>query len=178
MEEWILSKELSFPGLSIDSVHLYQITNGIFHRTREEYFIICMETQNTQKSQINLEKERLVMRYNSCSIGHCILVSTICFNQYFLKKMMIMCFFFCQCDILILIFICLTVSDYGHGGWDFLYIFGFVLLLFLRIFASVLIKSNFFSNVFGFAIRVCLHKFNFGVFLHLWSFGIVENCRH
>ena len=36
----------------------YQITNGIFHRTRTKYFTICLETQKTQNSQSNLEKEK------------------------------------------------------------------------------------------------------------------------
>ena len=35
----------------------YQGTNGIFHRTRTNNFIICMETQKTSNSQGNLEKE-------------------------------------------------------------------------------------------------------------------------
>ena len=36
----------------------YQTTTGIFHRTRTNNFTICMETQNTLNSQINLEKEK------------------------------------------------------------------------------------------------------------------------
>ena len=36
----------------------YQITNGIFHRIRTKNFTIFMETQNTLKSQSNLEKEK------------------------------------------------------------------------------------------------------------------------
>ena len=36
----------------------YQTTNGIFHKTRTKYFIICMETQKTSNSQSNLEKEK------------------------------------------------------------------------------------------------------------------------
>ena len=36
----------------------YQITNGIFHRTRTKNFTICMETQKTLNSQSNLEKEK------------------------------------------------------------------------------------------------------------------------
>ena len=36
----------------------YQTTNGIFHRTRTKNFTICMETQKTQNSQSNLEKEK------------------------------------------------------------------------------------------------------------------------
>ena len=36
----------------------YQITNGIFHRTRMRNFTICMETQKTPNSQSNLEKEK------------------------------------------------------------------------------------------------------------------------
>ena len=37
--------------------HPYQITNGIFHRTRTKIFSIHMETQKTLKSQSSLEKE-------------------------------------------------------------------------------------------------------------------------
>ena len=36
----------------------YEITNGIFHRTRTENFTICMETWKTPNSQSNLEKEK------------------------------------------------------------------------------------------------------------------------
>ena len=36
--------------------NLYQITNGIFQRTRIKKFKICMETQKTPNSQSNLEK--------------------------------------------------------------------------------------------------------------------------
>ena len=35
----------------------YQITNGIFHRTRTKEFTIHMETQKTPNSQSSLEKE-------------------------------------------------------------------------------------------------------------------------
>ena len=35
----------------------YQITNGIFHRTRTKNFSIHMETQKTPNSQSSLEKE-------------------------------------------------------------------------------------------------------------------------
>ena len=35
----------------------YQATNGIFHRTAENNFTICMEIQKTLKSQSNLEKK-------------------------------------------------------------------------------------------------------------------------
>ena len=35
----------------------YQITNGIFHRTRTKNFTIHMETQKTPNRQSNLEKE-------------------------------------------------------------------------------------------------------------------------
>ena len=34
----------------------YQITNGIFHRTRTKIFTILMETQKTLNSQSSLEK--------------------------------------------------------------------------------------------------------------------------
>ena len=36
----------------------YQITSGILHRIRTKIFTICMETQKTLNSQINLEKEK------------------------------------------------------------------------------------------------------------------------
>ena len=36
----------------------YLTTTGIFHRTRTNNFIICMETQKTPNSQSNLEKEK------------------------------------------------------------------------------------------------------------------------
>ena len=36
----------------------YQITNGIFHRTRTKNLTICMETQKAPNSQSNLEKEK------------------------------------------------------------------------------------------------------------------------
>ena len=35
----------------------YQVTNGIFQRTRTNNFTICMEIQKTSNSQSNLEKE-------------------------------------------------------------------------------------------------------------------------
>ena len=35
----------------------YQITNGIFHKTRTNNFTICMETQKTSNRQSDLEKE-------------------------------------------------------------------------------------------------------------------------
>ena len=37
--------------------HPYQITSGIFHRTRTKNFTIHMETQKTLNSQNSLEKE-------------------------------------------------------------------------------------------------------------------------
>ena len=36
----------------------YQMTNGIFHRTRAKKFLIYIETQKTLNSQSNLEKEK------------------------------------------------------------------------------------------------------------------------
>ena len=41
----------------------YQITNGIFHRTRTKIFTTHMETQKTLNSQSNLEKEEWSWRY-------------------------------------------------------------------------------------------------------------------
>ena len=43
----------------------YQITNGIFHRTRTKNFTICMETQKTPNSQSSLEKEEWSWRNQS-----------------------------------------------------------------------------------------------------------------
>ena len=40
----------------------YQITNGIFYRTRTKNLKICMETQKTLNSQSNLEKENWSFR--------------------------------------------------------------------------------------------------------------------
>ena len=37
--------------------NLYQITNGIFHKTRTKNFKICMEAQKTSNSQSNPEEE-------------------------------------------------------------------------------------------------------------------------
>ena len=36
----------------------YQITTGVFHRTRTKHFTICMETQMIVNSKSNLEKEK------------------------------------------------------------------------------------------------------------------------
>ena len=36
----------------------YQITKDILHRTRTEYFKICMETQEAPNSQSNIKKEK------------------------------------------------------------------------------------------------------------------------
>ena len=44
------------PNLQIQSDR-YQITNGIFHRTRTKHLTIDMETQKTPNSQSNLEKD-------------------------------------------------------------------------------------------------------------------------
>ena len=35
----------------------YQITNGVFHKTRKELFSVCMKTQKTPNSHSNPEKE-------------------------------------------------------------------------------------------------------------------------
>ena len=40
----------------------YQITNGIFHRTRTKNFTIHMEAQKTPNSQSSLEKEEWIWR--------------------------------------------------------------------------------------------------------------------
>ena len=43
----------------------YQATNGIFHRTRTNRFIICNEIRKTSKSQSNLEK-RMELEESTC----------------------------------------------------------------------------------------------------------------
>ena len=44
----------------------YQITNGIFHRTRTKICVIHMEAQKTPKSQSSLERERSWRNQASC----------------------------------------------------------------------------------------------------------------
>ena len=52
------------PNASTDSMRSpYQMTNGIFHRTRTKNFTIYMETQKTLNSQSSLEKEEWSWRY-------------------------------------------------------------------------------------------------------------------
>ena len=36
----------------------YQITNGIFHRTKTKNFTVCMETQKILNSQSHIKKEK------------------------------------------------------------------------------------------------------------------------
>ena len=40
----------------------YQITNGIFHRTKTKSFWVGVKTQRILSSQINLEKEKQKLR--------------------------------------------------------------------------------------------------------------------
>jgi len=53
----IVKMTIILPNLQIQC-NPYQITNGIFHRTRTKKFTICMETQMILNSQSNLEKEK------------------------------------------------------------------------------------------------------------------------
>ena len=53
----------------------YQITNGIFHRTRTKSFTIHMETQKTLTSQSSLEKEEWSWRNHQPSWVQIILQS-------------------------------------------------------------------------------------------------------
>ena len=53
----IVKMTIILPNLQIQC-NPYQITNGIFHRTRTKKFTMCMETQMTLNSQSNLEKEK------------------------------------------------------------------------------------------------------------------------
>ena len=43
----------------------YQITNGIFHRTRTKYFKVCLEAQKTQNNQSHPEKEKWSWRHQA-----------------------------------------------------------------------------------------------------------------
>ena len=43
--------------LACDAVRRKQNFNGIFHRNRKNYPILCMQPQNTSNSQSNLEKK-------------------------------------------------------------------------------------------------------------------------
>ena len=36
----------------------YEITNGIFHRSKTKFSLICIEIRKTTNSQSNLEKEK------------------------------------------------------------------------------------------------------------------------
>ena len=56
LEESLVSKWLYSQGNLHIQCNTYQITNGIFHRTRIQNFTICMETPKTPNSQSNLEK--------------------------------------------------------------------------------------------------------------------------
>ena len=50
---------------NLNSMQPYQITNGIFQRTRTKYFTIHMKTQMTLNSQSSLEKEEWSWRNQS-----------------------------------------------------------------------------------------------------------------
>ena len=63
----------------------YQITNGIFHRTRTKNFTIHMETQKTPNSQSSLEKEEWSWR-NQSSWLQVILQSYIQDNMILAQK--------------------------------------------------------------------------------------------
>ena len=56
---WILYHQLYYTTQSNLQIQCnpYQITNGIFHRTRTKHFTICMETQKTSNSQNNQERK-------------------------------------------------------------------------------------------------------------------------
>ena len=56
--ESLMSKWLYYPSNLQIQCNVYQITNGVFHRTRPKIFTICMETQKTLNSQSCLEKEK------------------------------------------------------------------------------------------------------------------------
>ena len=51
----------------------YQITNGIFHRTRIKTLKICMETHKTPNSQSNFEgeKKKMELKESDSLISDC-----------------------------------------------------------------------------------------------------------
>ena len=63
----------------------YQITNGIFHRTRTKNFTIHMETQKTPNSQSSLEKEEWNWR-NQPALLQTILQSTVIKTVWYWHK--------------------------------------------------------------------------------------------
>ena len=63
----------------------YQITNGVFHKTRTKNFTIHMETQKTPNSQSSLEKEKWSWR-NQPSWLQVILQSYIQDNMILTQK--------------------------------------------------------------------------------------------
>ena len=58
LEESVVSKWLNIQSNLQIQCNPYQITNGIFHRTRTKYFKICMEMKKIPDSQGHLEKEK------------------------------------------------------------------------------------------------------------------------
>ena len=48
----------------------YQVTKGIFHRTRTKHFTICMEAQKTLKSQSSLEKQMKLEESRSLTLDY------------------------------------------------------------------------------------------------------------
>ena len=50
--------------------NLYQITNGVFHRTRTKIFIVCMEIEKTLNSQSNLKKEKQELTVSGSLTSH------------------------------------------------------------------------------------------------------------
>ena len=58
LEESILSNNYTTKGNLQIQCNPYQITKDILDRTRTKYFKICMETQDTQNSQSNIEREK------------------------------------------------------------------------------------------------------------------------
>ena len=51
-----------------DSMQSYRNTKGIFHKTRNNNFKICMETQKTTNIQNNIEKEEQTWRNHVSSL--------------------------------------------------------------------------------------------------------------
>ena len=48
----------------------YQVTHGIFHRTRTNSFKICMKIQKIPNSQSNPEKENQLQELDSLTLGY------------------------------------------------------------------------------------------------------------
>ena len=63
-------RRITTQGIQQIQSNSYQITNGIFHRTRRDKLKFCMETRKILKSQNNLEDK--TKKQTSTSGGNCL----------------------------------------------------------------------------------------------------------